>query len=170
MIKIRAEAAGDEASIRNVNLAAFNGPAEADLVDKLRKAGAITLSLVAISDGRIVGHALFTPASIEWDGGSLAGLGLGPVAVLPDFQRKEVGSLLMAAGIAQLRKVGHTYIVVLGHPGYYPRFGFQPAAEFGIKCEYDNAPPEAFMVLELRAGALAGRGGIARYRPEFKGV
>jgi len=169
MITVRPEAAGDEASIREVNETAFAGPAEADLVDKLRSARAITLSLVAVSDGRIVGHALFSPVSIESDGSSLAGLGLGPVAVLPDFQRKGVGSLLMAAGIAQLRHEGYAYIVVLGHPDYYPCFGFRPSAEFGIKYEYD-APPEAFMILELREGALAGHAGVAKYRPEFNGV
>jgi len=169
MITVRPETAGDEISIREVNEAAFAGPAEADLVEKLRAAQAITLSLVAVGGGRVVGHVLFSPVSLESPGANLAGLGLGPVAVLPDFQRKGIGCSLIEAGIAQLRWDGHIYVVVLGHPDYYPRFGFLPASKFGIKCQYD-APPEAFTVIELREGALAGCTGIVNYRPEFNEV
>jgi putative acetyltransferase len=169
MITVRPEAAGDETSVREVNVAAFPGPAEADLVDKLRSAQVITLSLVAVSNDRIVGHALFSPVNIESGGAGLAGLGLGPVAVLPDFQRRDIGSSLIKAGIAQLRRDGQTFVVVLGHPDYYPRFGFRPTAEFGIRCEWD-VPPEAFMVMELCEGALAGHKGVVKYRPEFDEV
>jgi len=169
MLTIRPEIAGDGQGIYRVNEEAFSGAGEAGLVDKLRARNGFTLSLVAIRGSQVVSHALFSPVTIESPDGNLAGLGLGPVAVLPAFQRQGIGSLLIDAGIDQSRQAGYPFIVVLGHPAYYPRFGFVPASRHGIKFEYD-APAEAFMIVELRRGALAGHRGTAKYQPEFNGV
>ncbi len=89
------------------------------------------------------------------------------IAVLPEYQRQGIGGQIIRAGLEECRKLGHAIVVVLGHPTYYPRFGFVPTKLKGISCEFE-APAEAFMVLEIREGALAGRGGIVRFQPEFK--
>jgi putative acetyltransferase len=176
MIVIRGETAGDIPAIYEVNVAAFDRPNEAELVDKLRQRGAFTLSLVAEVAGRVVGHVLFTPVVVvpevqgtedrathqEW--GAVA---LGPVAVLPDYQNQGIGSRLIKAGLAACREQGDDIVVVLGHPNYYPRFGFVPSVGVGIKSEY-NVPDEVFMIAELRQGALAGRVGVVKYQPEFE--
>ena len=124
------------------------------------------MSLVAVRDDLIVGHILFTPVTIESEGRELAALGLAPMAVLPEQQRQGIGSLLVNVGLNRCRKEGLACVVVLGHPEYYPRFGFVPASHYGIKCEYD-VPDEVFMAIELEDGALDGRSGTARYQPEF---
>ncbi len=167
-ILIRPERPDDVAAVHTVNAAAFGQPEEADLVDALRLAGAATLSLVAERDGEIVGHILFSPVTIESDRGSFEAIGLAPMAVAPSCQRQGIGSRLIRAGLRECRRAGHEIVVVLGHPEYYPRFGFVPSKPLGIRYEAE-VPEEAFMVLELRQGALAGRGGIVRYRPEFGG-
>ena len=169
MVHVRPEEPGDIAAIRRVNEQAFGRPAEADLVDLIRDRGKTTCSLVAISEGRVVGHILFTPVTIEAGGTVTAALGLGPMAVQSSHQRQGIGSLLVRTGLAACRDAGHGCVVVLGHPEYYPRFGFVPASRHGVLWEHP-APDEAFMLLELRAGTLAGRGGIARYLAEFGGV
>ncbi len=166
---IRLERSEDAAAIRRVNEFAFARLAEANLVDALRDAGAVTLSLVAEREGRIVGHILFSPVTIESPEEAFPAVGLGPMAVEPGLQRSGIGSALVRAGLSALRADGHEVVVVLGHPEYYPRFGFVRASEHGIRWE-QYAPDEAFMVLELRAGALGGRGGVVRYRAEFTGV
>jgi putative acetyltransferase len=168
-VEIRDEASGDAEAIHRVNALAFGQPDEANLVDSLRAAGAALLSLVAVDAGRIVGHILFSPVSISSPAGDFAAVGLGPMAVLPDRQRLGIGSELVRRGLAALRNRGHGVVVVLGHPAYYPRFGFVRASTHKIRWEHD-APDEAFMVLELALGALAGRGGIVRYRSEFAGL
>ena len=132
----------------------------------LRARAKVTLSLVAVRGVEVVGHILFTPVTIESDGEATAVLGLGPMAVLPGHQRQGVGSLLVRTGLEECRRAGPGCVVVVGHPEYYPRFGFAPARERGVVWEHP-APAEAFMLLELRPGALGGRGGIARYAPEF---
>jgi putative acetyltransferase len=91
------------------------------------------------------------------------------MAVLPEHQRRGVGSLLVRAGLEECRRAGHGCVVVLGHPEYYPRFGFVPASRHGLAWEH-SAPDEAFMVLALRDGALDGLGGVVRYAPEFGAV
>ena len=168
-ITLRPEIPADHAEVRRVNELAFSQPAEADLVDALRAAGAATLSLVAVYEGRVVGHILFSPVTVASPRGDFAAVGLAPMAVLPELQKQGVGSLLVQAGLDQLRRAGHEVVVVLGHPGYYPRFGFERSGAHGIRWEHD-APDEAFMVLELRPGALGGRGGVVRYRPELDAV
>lgn len=169
MVVIRPETAEDSRAVRLVNEQAFARPNEADLVAALRTNAAPIISLVAEGDGRVVGHIFFSPVQVEAADGVFEAMGLGPMAVLPTYQGQGIGSALVRAGLAACRDAGHEVVVVLGHPGFYPRFGFTPARPKGITSEY-NVPDDVFMVAELRAGALAGRGGRVKYRPEFNSV
>ena len=166
---IRPEKPEDIPAIRIVNERAFGGATEADLVDALRRNGKATISLVAEDDGRVVGHILFSPVTIETSDRELVGVGLAPMSVIPERQNQRIGSLLVEEGLRRCREEGHPFVVVLGHPNYYPRFGFVPAGRFGIKSEYDVAD-EVFMVMELREGALRGCAGMVKYQPEFNEV
>lgn len=166
---IRAEQATDHESVRRVNEMAFGRRGEADLVDALRQNADPYISLVAEEGERIVGHIFFSPVRIEGEASVSGALGLAPMAVLPEFQNQGVGSALVRRGLEECRSGGHALVVVLGHPEYYPRFGFRPAVECGLRCVY-TVPDEAFMVMELRAGALAGRTGVVKYGPEFDQV
>jgi len=163
---VRPERLENVSAIRVVNEQAFARAAEADIVDALRRNGKAILSLVAEDNGRIVGHILFSPVTIQSNETELTGAGLAPVAVVPDRQNQGIGSMLVEEGLRRLREAGHRFVVVLGHPNYYPRFGFFPASRLNIKSEYDVAD-EVFMVMELLAGALQDQSGIARYQPEF---
>ncbi len=166
---VRGEREEDFAAIRRVNQAAFGRPDEGELVDAIRESGALICSLVAEVEGQIAGHVLFTPVTLDTGDGGVTGAGLGPVAVLPEFQRQGLGSRLIVAGLDICREAGYGFAVVLGHSSYYPRFGFRPSRPLGIRWEH-NAPEEAFMVMALRDGGLEGLSGIVRYRPEFDGV
>jgi putative acetyltransferase len=148
---------------------AFGQPKEADLVDALRRRGGVTLSLVAVRDNEVVGHILFSPVTIESEGSSFEAVGLGPMVVLPVYQKRGIGSQLVRTGLEQCRRAGYEVVVVLGHAEYYPRFGFVPGKVHGIHCEFDG-PDDVFMVVELHPGALDGRTGLAKYRPEFSMV
>jgi putative acetyltransferase len=168
-MEIRAERPEDFEAIRNVNIAAFGRDDEANLVDRLRLATS-TLSFVAVQAQQIVGHIFFSPVLIEGKPPQHSFiLGLAPVAVLPNMQRHGIGSLLIQHGLKECAQSGCSAVVVLGHPEYYPRFGFAPAREKGLQCEY-SVPDEAFMVLELQSGALQGCSGTVKYRPEFASV
>jgi putative acetyltransferase len=168
---IRVEGPEDVAAIRRVNELAFGRSEEADVVDRLRLADVPFVSLVAADDGAVVGHVLFTPATV--DGGGLhvgqcvAGMGLAPLAVIPGWQRQGIGSSLARRGLDLLRADGCPFVIVLGHPEYYARFGFEPASVHGLSCQWKGVPDEAFMVLVLDSNALRGMSGIARYRAEF---
>jgi putative acetyltransferase len=164
-MNIREEQSGDETGIRRVNLAAFETSTEADRVDALRGDPAPIISLVAEEDGNIVGHILFSPATLVADP-RLSLMGLAPMAVIPPRQRAGIGSRLVVEGIERCRRGNVKAVVVLGHPDYYPRFGFVPASELSLRCEYD-APANAFMVRELDEGVLKGFSGIIRYHPSF---
>jgi putative acetyltransferase len=154
----------DAEGIRETHLQAFSSPLEARLVDALRDADG-RLSLVATVDDRVIGHVLLTPVILEPPVRvSLAGL--GPMAVRPEYQRKGVGSRLIHAGLEECRRAGYSAIVVVGHPDYYPRFGFVPGKTVGLTCEF-YVPPDAFMAVELLSGALDGMTGLARYHPAF---
>ncbi len=166
-VSIREEGAGDISGIRDVLEQAFDQPFEADLVEALRSACDDLLSLVALVGGRVVGHVLFSPVSIARKEGSIQGMGLAPLAVLPEYQRRGVGSQLVQHGLVMLKKRKCPYIIVLGHPDYYPRFGFQPASHYGIRCQWQDVPGEAFMILVHDESALLGVSGVARYRDEF---
>lgn len=169
MINVRKERPEDEAAVRKVNEQAFGSPEEANLVDALRANDKATLSLVAIEDDKVVGHILFSPVTIESDDRVVTAIGLAPMAVLPELQRRGIGSLLVKTGLSELKDSGHEIVVVLGHPEYYPRFGFTPASRYGVKSEYD-VRDEVFMALELREEALASCAGVVKYQPEFNAV
>jgi putative acetyltransferase len=167
-VMIRPEDRRDFDHVRVVNERAFEGPDEAAIVEALRGISG-ALSLVAADGDRIVGHILFTPVQIESRAMAIRAVGLAPMAVLPEYQRRGIGSELVRRGLDMCRASGQDAVVVVGHPTYYPRFGFVPAFTKGLECEFTVAR-EAFMVLELRAGALAGAHGVVRYRPEFAAV
>lgn len=167
MVEIRPETPWDVDSIRRVNEMAFGQIEEAAIVDKLRQRGALTVSLVATRDNEVVGHITFSPVAIESPGSRFEAIALGPMAVLSTYQRQGIGSRLVRAGLEECRLLGQDIVVVLGHPDYYPRFGFVPARARGIDCEFE-VPDEAWMVLEIKEGGLEGRGGTVHYRPEFK--
>ena len=166
---IRKERPEDIAAIHEVHELAFGRRAEADLVDALRTSGKATLSLVALEDGHIVGHILFSPVTIDAADRTFPAVGLAPMAVLPERQRHGIGSQLVKAGLLECRNAGYECVVVLGHPTYYPRFGFVPASRYGLKSEYE-VPDEAFMVWAWHDEVLRDRGGVVRYQPEFYGV
>jgi putative acetyltransferase len=159
---VREEKPSDEAAIRHVLNAAFPGPLEAQLIDDLRRAGNLTISLVAEIDGQVVGHVAFSPVAVAKQ---VRGLGLAPLAVLPSVHRKGVGTTLAKAGIAKCRQLGTGFIVVLGSPAYYERFGFQPASKWSLTDEYEGGA--AFQTMELIPGAVPAGGGLVQYGPEF---
>ena len=167
-MRVRAETEADGAAIRAVNEAAFETPAEADLVETLRDSGVSLISLVAEADGEIIGHILFSPVSLN-DHADLKLMGLGPMAVVPERQRKGVGSALVRHGLVGCKDRGARAVVDVGHPKYYRRFGFAPASRWALCCEYD-VPEDVFMVAELEAGALSGACGVVRYHDAFAGV
>jgi putative acetyltransferase len=162
---IRDERPDDIPLVRNVNRLAFAQDEEANIVDALRSKGAARLSLVAVLDEAVVGHILYSPAFI----GGVEGARLAPMAVLPDHQRRGIGSQLVEAGNARLRDRGCPFIIVLGHPGFYPRFGFRPARAMGITCEWD-VPDDVFMIAVLDEQRMRGVSGLARYREEFSTI
>jgi putative acetyltransferase len=165
-MEVQAEKLEDLEAIRRVNVAAFGRESEADLVDQLRGT-ASTFSFVAVESEQIIGHIFFSPVAIEGEcEDSLFILGLAPMAVLPEHQRKGIGSALIQHSLEECARLGCKAVVVLGHPTYYPRFGFIPAKEKGLGCEYP-VPDEVFMVLELESGALEGCTGMVKYRSEF---
>ncbi len=164
-IEIREEQTGDADSIRHLNMEAFGQLQEAQLVDALRNDCSDLLSLVAVDGQDIVGHILFSPAFL----GDVRGMGLAPMAVIPARQRDGIGSELVRAGLAKLEERGCPFVIVLGHPDYYPRFGFERASARGVRCEWD-VPDEVFMLLVLDEITMSGVSGLARYRPEFAQV
>lgn len=168
MITIREEIPQDALQVRRVNELAFERPQEAELVDRLRARCDDLLSLVATDEGVLVGHILFSPATVRGpDGGGPRGMGLAPMAVAPERQRQGVGSALVERGLALLRERGCPFVIVLGHPTYYPRFGFVPASRSGLTCQWDGIPDDVFMAQVLDAERMHGVAGVARYRDEF---
>ncbi len=167
-MNIRMEKDFDYQNIREVNLCAFPSNDEALLVEKLRKSGDV-ISLVAVKHDKIVGHVLFSTATIENSEESFLTLVLAPVAVLPKFQNLGIGTKLIENGLEEARKRGYSIITVLGHPKYYPRFGFKPAIKYGIESPFD-VPEEAFMVLELVPGTLKHISGVLKYSKAFNDI
>ena len=127
------------------------------------------ISLVAVKDGKIIGHIFFSEVTLEPENKNLKAIGLAPMAVLPAFQNQGIGSKLVKQGLETCKNKGYEAVVVLGHPEYYPRFGFTTAKEKGFDCEYP-VPDEVFMILELKPDALNGKTGTVKYRPEFADV
>jgi len=169
MIAIRAEKAGDAKAIFQVITTAFGRDAEADLVDALRRRRQLTVSLVAERGGQVVGHVAFSPVIVTSPAETWEAVGLGPVAVEPSAQRQGIGTALVREGLRQCRRRNENVVFVLGHPGFYGPFGFVPSKPHGITWER-SVPESLFQVAELRKNALAGRGGVVRYQPEFDTV
>lgn len=166
-VEIRLEQAQDAVAIRAVNDQAFGQPVEGRVIEQLRHSGANLLSLVATVDDQIVGHVLFSPATIEGELGSIQGLGLAPVAVLPEYQGRGIGSKLITTALSMIKASTCPYVIVLGHQSYYPRFGFERASIYGLTCQWAGVPDEAFMVMILDKTVMAGVSGVAKYRDEF---
>ncbi|MCO6455519.1 MAG: N-acetyltransferase [Pirellulaceae bacterium] len=162
---IRPEAEQDRAAVWSVNQAAFEGDAEANLVDALRDGGFAQVSLVAEVDGEIVGHILFSRVAIITKVGPVDALSLAPMAVLPSHQRQGIGSRLVEAGLEACRESGHRIVIVLGHPEFYPRFGF--SSDLARRLESPFGGGEAWMALELAPRALEGLEGRVEFSPPF---
>ncbi|MDH4239681.1 MAG: N-acetyltransferase, partial [Phycisphaerae bacterium] len=137
MITFRQEEPGDQLAIRRVNEQSFGTCEEANLVDALRQANAIVLSMVALDGEDIIAHILFTEVVVMQADTQFAALGLGPMVVLPSHQRKGIGSRLMQIALDKCRRLDYDFVVVLGYPEFYSRFGFSPAKPYGISCEFD---------------------------------
>ncbi len=164
---IRNEASSDRAAIRAIHLAAFPTDSEARLVDLMRQSTALSVSLVAEDAAELVGHIAFSPLTLEPVIG-LSGLGLAPVAVLPECQGQGVGAKLVEEGLDASRRLGAEFVVVLGEPAYYSRFGFRPASEFGLDNEYGAA--DEFMAIELSTGCLGDVQGLVKYCEAFSSL
>jgi putative acetyltransferase len=162
MAQARLEQPGDAPQIWAVHAASFPTLDEARLVEALRRAGRLTLSLVAEVGGLVVGHVAFSPVSA---GAGAIGAGLGPVAVLPAHRRAGIAAGLIEDGLARCRAAGTGWAVVLGNPAYYARFGFRAASAQGLSDAYGGGP--AFQVIELSPGGLPSGAGLVRYAPEF---
>ena len=167
MIEIRFERPDDVDEIRSLNDKAFGQPMEGRIVDKLRKSCKGRLSLVTISNIKVIGHILFSPVTIETQSGIIEGMGLGPMAVLPKLQNQGIGTKLVKEGLRIINNTTCPFAIVLGHEKYYPRFGFQRASKYGLKSQWEGIPDEAFMVMILNDSVMKGVSGIVRYRDEF---
>ena len=167
-VSVRLETPADFPAIRRVNTDAFGRSAEANLVDVLRRHGQVLMSLVAEAEKEVVGHLLLTQVMLMPTVPGLKMLGLGPLAVLPQFQRQGIGSVLIRKAIDQAGADGWQAMVVLGDPEYFARFSFAPCSRYGLSSEF-RVPAESFLVLELQPGALEGLQGVVRYHPEFSG-
>ena len=170
-IVIAEEQEADIEDIHKVNVAAFKGGGEADVVDQLRESCDEFISLVAKVNGKVVGHILFTPVRIiQIDDWSVSGMGLAPLAVLPEYQGEGIGSSLCRQGLKRIEAAGHSFVVVLGDPRYYSRFGFGRASKHGIASSFEGVPDEAFMITIFDSNVMADVSGIAYYQPEFNAV
>ena len=166
-MKIRVEQEEDYKDIKALNDLAFQGVVEGNIVDNIRSSGAEIISMVAVDGDKIIGHIFFSPVTVVSGDAQIKGMALGPMAVLPGFQRQGVGSALIKEGIEILKKQGCPFVIVLGHKDYYPRFGFEVASNYGLYPEWEGVPEEAFMVLFLDKNRADKVSGQVRYRHEF---
>jgi len=166
VVEIRTERPEDSAAISQVHTRAFGGAVEAKLVQLICEREKGVIALVAASEGTVVGHILFSRVTIDNSAQSFNGIGLAPIAVLPEYQRMGIGSKLIGERLQQCKQSGYDAVVVLGDPNYYSRFGFLRAADFGLQNEY--GVHDEFMVLPLHGGALEGIGGMVKYLPKFR--
>lgn len=158
------ESIQDLSAIRSINQAAFEGCVEADLIEKLRAGGDVLLSMVAESGNKIVGHILFSRMWIDTSSGLVPAAALAPMAVLPEHQRSGIGGHLIRKALDSLTAQGEKIVIVVGHPRYYPRFGFSSGKTRFLESGF---PDEAFMALELAPGALDGVRGRVIYPAAF---
>ncbi|HKY22585.1 MAG TPA: N-acetyltransferase [Vicinamibacterales bacterium] len=165
-MRIRTEQVMDVPKIHAINRAAFNSSTEAVIVDVLRSGAENVISLVAEEDGEIVGHIMFSPVQLT-GAEEVRAMALAPMAVTPQRQRAGIGSALVRAGLDECRRLGADAVFVVGHPAYYPRFGFKPASSVGFVCEFDVSE-EVFMVAELVAGILDGKTATVHFHSAFK--
>lgn len=165
---LRPELSNDFGDITLLHNKVFGQAAEGRLVEVLRRNPHFIkgLSLVAVLNGKLVGHILFFPVLIKGEGTVFRSLALAPMSVLPEYQRKGIGSAMVNLGIEEARADGFDSVIVLGHRDYYPRFGCLPASRFGITPPFD-VPDEVFFAMELHPGGLQGVKGVVEYPPEF---
>jgi putative acetyltransferase len=166
-IRVRPGRDGDLPAILSVHRAAFETGAEATLVERLLAEGDAVVSLVAIENAVVVGHVLLSRVVVRSEAGEAPALSLAPVAVRPEAQRRGIGSRLVEESLAAAHAAGWGVVFVLGHPDYYPRFGFVPASGFGIRASWPDIPDEAWMVAELEPGALTGLRGTVIHSAAF---
>jgi putative acetyltransferase len=148
------------AAVADLNVTAFGSDAEGALISQLRDDGLVLVERVALDGDGLVGHILFSHLGLEVDGRTVSSAVLAPMAVRPDRHRQGIGSRLVQDGLAELRSAGCEAVIVLGHPGYYPRFGFSAALAAKL-----NAP---FRGLALMPGALDGHAGSVTYPDAFR--
>jgi putative acetyltransferase len=165
---IRPETSADHEAIRHVNCLAFAQDAEAQLVGALRDGGYVRASLVAEKDAQVVGHILFSDLPIITEAGIVPALALAPMAVLPECQNHGIGSALVRRGLEVCRQQGHRIVVVLGHPLFYPRFGFSSKLASALASPFGGG--ESWMALELVPAALDGVAGRVQYPPPFEAL
>ena len=161
-MNIRSEELHDKGAINAVLENSFSTHVEANLVDLLRKSGRLTVSLVAEVEGAIVGYVGFSPVTVH---GLSNGVGLAPLAVLPEFRKRGIADSLIRRGVEICKQQNCGFVVVLGEPDYYKRFGFVSASNWGLRDEYGGG--DAFQAMELRTGTIPEDGGIVKYSPEF---
>ncbi len=166
---IRQEAPSDYAAVDQILTRAFDRPDEAQLVSQVRTSDPRVISLVAVLDDKVTGHILFTPVSVEGRDDQTLCLGLGPMAVDPPHQRSGIGAALVNEGLAACRTAAASLVFVLGHAGYYPRFGFQLAGPSGFHYKSAEFDPN-FMVIYLVREAASSGGGMVSYLPAFDSV
>lgn len=174
-VKVRQEQTVDYKVVDNLIKRAFSNVGESDhsehrLVGRLRKSDVFIpeLSLVAeIDDEKIVGHILLTKVEIISETKSVISLGVAPLSVLPEFQNRGIGGLLLREAHRRASQLGYGSAVLLGHKDYYPRFGYRKASDFGIKFPFD-VPEECCMAIELFPGALDGVQGRVHYSDSFR--
>jgi len=165
--EIRPITSSDSDAVYEIHRRAFDGRTdESRIVQRLHSADKALISLVAVENGQIVGHILFSPTSVDDREETLEVVGLAPVSVLPEKQNEGVGSLLIQHGLAKCRDTGVDAVVVLGDPEYYSRFGFERASEYGLGNEY--GADEEFMIRPLTDSALDDVEGVVSYQPEFQ--
>lgn len=162
---VRSEKETDWEAVFALHASAFETSVEARLVDALREQAQPIVSLVAEDKGIVLGHIMFSPVSLSGNT-DLKIMGLAPMAVAPEFQRKGIGSALVRAGLDECRELDIAAVVVLGYPDYYVRFDFVPSRRLGIESEYD-VPEDVFMALELQPGSLTGKAGTIAYHGAF---
>lgn len=168
---IRAEGSRDFERVRNVIHEAFGRDVEALLVDRLRGSARYIpeLALVAETDEEVIGHILLTRATLDELPDERRMLVLGPIGVLPEYQRRGVGRTLIGVALRRAKELGYRGVALIGHPTYYPRFGFLPGSRFGLRTTYD-VPNDVFMALALTEGSLEGISGLLHFPAEFAGV